>query len=263
MYRMQVLTLPDIHAGLLEILKDIDAFCRREGITYALGYGTLLGAVRYGDFIPWDDDADLIMPRKDFDRFVATYPRDGRFHCLLNTVNDTEYYVSGFAKVHDPSTQKYIGNKKVKYRYGISVDIFPLDPLPEDPEERHSLIKRAMHCHRRLRYTCKCFPYGSPLLMLEAHLRGRRYWWKKCMEAVHSVAPDSTSLYGVMMGATSFRNVHPKTLLDNPSEIVLAGHSFLCPADTNAYLTQIYGPDYITPPPESERTGHGGTVYRI
>ena len=113
---MQVLTLPEIHADLLEILKDIDAFCRKEGITYSLGYGTLLGAVRYGDFIPWDDDADLIMPRADFDRFVATYPSDGRFHCLLNTVNDTEYYVSGFAKVHDPSTQKYIGNKKVKNR---------------------------------------------------------------------------------------------------------------------------------------------------
>ena len=87
---MQTLTLPDIHATLLEILKDIDAFCRREGICYALGYGTLLGAVRYGDFIPWDDDADLIMPRADFDRFVASYPSDGRFHCLLDNTGPAE-----------------------------------------------------------------------------------------------------------------------------------------------------------------------------
>lgn len=260
---MQALTLADIHATLLEILKDIDAFCRREGICYALGYGTLLGAVRYGDFIPWDDDADLIMPRADFDRFVATYPSDGRFHCLMDTTSPREYYISGYAKVHDPSTEKYIGSKKYKYRYGVSVDIFPLDPLPEDSAARHALIKRAMHCHRRLRYACKRFPYGSPILMLEERVLGRGYWWKKCQETVRSVPPESSLLYGVLMGATGHHNVHPKDMLDKPGEIVLAGHTFLCPADTDAYLTQIYGPDYITPPPESQRVGHGGTVYRL
>lgn len=260
---MQTLTLPDIHATLLEILKDIDVFCRREGIVYGLGYGTLLGAVRYGDFIPWDDDADLIMPRADFDRFVASYPSDGRFHCLLDNTGPAEYYVSGFAKVHDPSTEKYIGNKKVKYRYGISVDIFPLDPLPEDPVAQHALIKRAMHYHRRLRCTCKRFPYGSPFLMLAANLRGRNYWRKKCMETVRSVPPERTSLCGVLLGATSFRNIHPRTLLDTPGEISLAGYKFLCPADTDGYLTQLYGPDYIIPPPEFQRVGHGGSVYRL
>ena len=260
---MKALTLEDIHARLLEILIDIDAFCRREGIRYSLGYGTLLGAVRYGDFIPWDDDADLIMPRADFDRFVTTYPADGRFHCLLNTVNDKEFYISGFAKVHDPSTEKYIGNKKFKYRYGISVDIFPLDPLPEDPLAQRALIARAMHYQRRLRCHSVRFLHGAPLMMLESRLHSRQWWWNKCMEVVGSVPPESTSLVGVMMGATSFRNVHPKTVLDNPGEITLAGHSFLCPADVPAYLTQIYGPDYITPPPVEHRVGHGGTVWQL
>ena len=260
---MEVLSLPQIHSILLDILIDIDSFCRSNGIRYAIGYGTLLGAVRYGDFIPWDDDADLIMPREDFERFIDTYPADGRYHCLYNTDIEGERFISGFAKVHDPQTDKFVGNKKYRNHYGISVDIFPLDPLPENPEKRRKLIARAMHYNRMLGFYGKHFFRSSPFLMIEARIRRMDYWFRKCNETVHSVKPEESSLYGVMMGAQGFHNVHPKTLLDDPAEIELAGHKFLCPKDTDSYLRQIYGPDYMTPPPEDQRTGHGDPVYRI
>ena len=259
---METLSLKQIQSILLDILLDIDRFCRENGLRYAIGYGTLLGAVRYGDFIPWDDDADIIMPREDFERFLATYP-DGRYRCLYNTDRKGECFISGFAKVHDPRTDKFVGNRKYRNHYGVSVDIFPLDPLPEDETQRRQLISRGMHYGRRLACYGKRLFHGSPLLMIESRLRSRDYWFRKCQEVCRSVKPEESSLYGVIMGARGYHNVHPNTLLDQPAEIELAGHKFLCPKDTDAYLRQIYGPDYIIPPPENKRTGHGDPVYRV
>ena len=255
--------MDQIHSVLLDILVDIDAFCRKNNLRYSLGYGTLLGAVRYGDFIPWDDDADIIMPRADFDRFVESYPEDGRYRCLLNKAGKDGFFVAGFAKVHDPRTNKFIGSKKYLSNYGVSVDIFPLDPLPEDKEEQRALIAKAMHYGRRLSCYGKRFFSTSPLLMIESRLRSRDYWFRKCNEVARSVKAEDSSLIGVMMGATGFHNVFPKNLLEKPAEIDFAGHKFLCPEDTDSYLKQIYGPDYITPPPVEKRRTHGDPVYRV
>lgn len=73
---MRQLTDKEIHDCLLNILKDVDEFCRQNGLRYSLAYGTLIGAVRHHGFIPWDDDIDIQMPRPDFERFIREYGRD-------------------------------------------------------------------------------------------------------------------------------------------------------------------------------------------
>lgn len=70
------ITVHDVHVVLLEMLKDIDALCRKHNIPYFLNGGTALGAVRHKGFIPWDDDADISMMREDFDRFREVIKTD-------------------------------------------------------------------------------------------------------------------------------------------------------------------------------------------
>ena len=143
----KTLTLEEHHAIILDIMKDIDRFCRENGIKYTISAGTMLGAVRHGGFIPWDDDADLFMLREDFDRFAKIYKSD-KYHLLYNTRTDDEFLATGFIKVCDPGTT--VADKSTKTRYGVYVDVFPLDAVPEEPKAQHDYMHSIMSVHNRL-----------------------------------------------------------------------------------------------------------------
>lgn len=260
---MKELTIDQIHARLLDILKDVDVFCREHGIRYSLAFGTLLGAVRHGGFIPWDDDVDIIMPRSDFDRFVKEYSSP-TFHCLYNTRGEDEFYALGFAKVCDPRTSKFVARKvESDFKYGVSVDVFPLDPVPEDPQEQHDFMHKLMHYHRRLYFRHKHFPYGSPILLAQAHLHSYDYWWDKCHKLARKYDGQNSPYIAHILGSQTYESVHRKDLFDDLADILFEGEPMLAFRDTHAYLVQVFGPDYMTPPPPEQRGGHGCKMFEL
>lgn len=114
----------------LNILQDIDVICKNNKLNYYLVGGTLLGAIRHKGFIPWDDDIDIAMPRKDLNKLEE----------ILNTEYNTEYFVQ------NPQTDKYYLRYITKVRkkgtrlveeavehvdmnHGVYIDIFPLDKI--------------------------------------------------------------------------------------------------------------------------------------
>lgn len=117
-----------LHAVQLGMLLEIDAACRQLGIRYQLAAGTLLGAVRHGGFIPWDDDLDIAMLRPDYERFVAEAPRllGGRY--VLQTCHSDPAFAALFAKLwRTDSAFPEIGAFGSLGRCGVFVDIFPFD----------------------------------------------------------------------------------------------------------------------------------------
>jgi lipopolysaccharide cholinephosphotransferase len=73
---MSSVTVREHQAALYELLCEFDRICRKHGIRYTLFAGTLLGAVRHGGFIPWDDDADVLMLREDYEKFLEVAPTE-------------------------------------------------------------------------------------------------------------------------------------------------------------------------------------------
>ena len=82
-----------LQLNLLEMLIEIDRICRRHSIKYSLDGGTLLGAVRHGGFIPWDDDIDVIMRREEYQKFYKACRKDlDNSRCFLQASRTDRYY---------------------------------------------------------------------------------------------------------------------------------------------------------------------------
>ncbi len=112
---------------MLEMLKYLDDLCKSNNISYWLSSGTLLGAVRHGGFIPWDDDLDVEMLRPDYDRLIKILKSQQSSKYIIQT-NDTETkYVLAFAKLRDLHSLA-VEKSAPEYRHnGCWIDIFPLE----------------------------------------------------------------------------------------------------------------------------------------
>lgn len=116
---------------MFEMLQYIDTVCKNHGIRYWLCSGTLLGAVRHGGFIPWDDDVDIEMLREDYRKFVkvmATEALCGKY-VLQNHDTDSNYFAP-YGKLRDlHSYIKEENTNDLYYKYkGCYIDVFVLEP---------------------------------------------------------------------------------------------------------------------------------------
>ena len=238
---------------LFEMLKDVDAFCRKNGIRYSISDGTMLGAVRHGGFIPWDDDADICMLREDFDRFASTYKSD-RFHMLYKTAGDDEYFFGGFIKINDPST--YVRNKSHKdlTKYGITLDIFPFEDVPQDPDVRKSFMHNIRRIDNRLYHSQKKDIFS----IMKSHRYSSEKWWDKLNEAVHDVRYKGSSLVGQSVCVRDDRVVLQKSMFDRITDIDFNGYKLRGFEDSHKYLEFMFGADYMTP----KQWDHGIDIYR-
>lgn len=113
---------------MLEIVKELDRICRKHGIPYFLYGGTLLGAIRHNGFIPWDDDLDVGMLRKDYLKLIKILPDELPEHIVLQTNDTDKNYFYFFAKLRDKRSFLDEGNyDRVFKERGIYIDIFPFD----------------------------------------------------------------------------------------------------------------------------------------
>lgn len=122
-------TLKQVQEKLMLLLLEFDRICKKNNIQYSLDGGTLLGAVRHDGFIPWDDDADVVMLRKDYKRFIRACKKDLNHDLfVMETTKSCKSYSFNFGKLKLKNTiwVEYC-SENVKEHKGLYIDIFPLD----------------------------------------------------------------------------------------------------------------------------------------
>lgn len=141
------MTIEEIRASLIKTMNYIDQVCRKNNIKYSLAYGTLIGTIRHKGFIPWDDDIDIILPRVDYNRLVKLLKDDNNpAYKVINT--DNAYFP--WTKIIDTSTYIIEPDDYGIKDYGLFIDIFPIDDVPDPETKEWKSMKKKLNLLKRL-----------------------------------------------------------------------------------------------------------------
>lgn len=264
--------LAELHRVLLEITNDVIDFCEANNLCYFLGGGTALGAVRHKGFIPWDEDVDLVMPRKDYNQFAISFSEKYSDKYIVEVPNSSCVGSFGYMKIRKKGTvlQELISDES---SVEIFVDIFPLEYAPESrirqriegwylslfrdiaytilyAKQYNRVIKdRIGNCPFKTRFELKAgYILGSMLSIIP--LKKWVNWLDSCSrhsEGSHVVIP--TGLHNYRHELFSSDYYFP------PKKGEFEGRKVNLPNRIEDILTEFYG-DYMVPPPESGRARH-------
>ncbi|MBR2085526.1 MAG: LicD family protein [Oscillospiraceae bacterium] len=141
---MRQLELSEIMKIETEILQHFDQLCQKYHLRYSIAYGTMIGCIRHKGFIPWDDDIDVIMPRKDYEKLLKLQYKSGNYE--IRSYRYTKGYYYPFAKMIDASTLIHEPNR-CETDMGLFIDIFPLDYVPENVD--FAKLEKDTEAHNR------------------------------------------------------------------------------------------------------------------
>jgi lipopolysaccharide cholinephosphotransferase len=262
--------LDKVHRVQLEIALEVKRICDLYNIKYFLIAGTLLGAVRHGGFIPWDDDMDIGMLREDYEKFISIAKTELSSKYVLQTWDEDINFGQPFAKIRKNGTRFVEKNSsKVEGHKGIYIDIFPFDNVPENLIARkvHSikiyLLKRLILS--KLGYEVwldggkiKKIIYKFLYFITKfISISKMKKFLEKEMKKYNTMNTDLIVAIGGSYGYK--RESIKREWIEDLTTIKFENIEFLCPKDFHSYLTHFYG-DYMKPPPENKRYNRHGII---
>ena len=267
---MKELSLKEIQSESLRILQSVHEFCIANDIRYSLAYGTLIGAIRHQGFIPWDDDIDIYIPRPDYERFISSFSAPG---LGIISEKDPDCYIT-YCRVFD--TVRTASNNILlpakNYQGGVSIDVFPIDGVPDDYEEFKSDITRFKrvwilnlryrHAHSSIGHILKTCSFKDACILLAVKPPFvNRMLLNKVKADLHSNAVripyGSTSHWSQIVDLEYGAKEHQlcsdfEYTIDMPFE----GHSFKVMNGYDRVLRVCYGDYMQLPPIEQQRPKH-------
>lgn len=267
---MRELTLQELKETEFNILKVFDAFCKENDIKYYLSHGTLLGAIRYKKFIPWDDDVDLLIPRKDYDRMITLFKDTDRYKLFAYEKNPDYRYP--IAKLCDMTTRKDEFGYNNGVVLGVDIDLFPLDAWDDDLEK----AKREVKYIRKNMFALGLSKLKKPdsiglakrlvkgLLMSFCKMVGSKHYIEKIIKASNKEGQNGNNYLGCKAWCVyGEKGIIPAEVFADTVDVEFEGEMFPAPIGWDKYLTCLYG-DYLPEPPkEKQKTHHGFKAYKL
>ena len=235
---------------MLAILEFIDEVCRKHQINYWLSSGTLLGAVRHGGFIPWDDDLDIEMLKSDYDKLMKVLPVELPDGLVLQTSHTDKNYVAPYSKIRETnSIISEVNNIGTNYKYsGIYIDIFYLEPM----SYKLSWFASKLHGYMYGLSKVKNDRLGLKQGLMRSLLFSLNYLLYPLLRIINKFFPSKEfrlALGSGFMGARITEDIFPLT------EIVFEGKRFKCPSNCDSYLARLYG-NYMKLPDLTRLNNH-------
>ena len=262
----KMISLEELKKIELDVLVEVHKVCMEQGFRYSLAGGTLIGAIRHGGFIPWDDDIDIFMPRPDYNRFIEYCINNETAFKLISTETDEKYaYV--FAKAVNPNTTIIEGGgNRSNVDMGVYVDIFPIDGLADDIESAKKQFNK--HRFRRemlIAYNWKRYFRSKTRSIIYEPIRLGFYVLSrfanphKLIAKIQKQFPegdfDKYAFSGSVGGAYRTKEILPREVYSEYTDIQFEGKTFRTIKNYEAYLTTIYG-DYMKLPPVENQVSH-------
>jgi lipopolysaccharide cholinephosphotransferase len=243
------------------ILKVLTELLEENNLRYYLVFGTLLGAVRHGGFIPWDDDIDIAMPREDYHKLISLPGSAFKAPFKLHEITRMDDYYELYAKFVDTSTsirlterQRRMGNDRYLW-----VDIMPLDGLPNSAVKVFFLKHLSRLVRRWYKLSISDHTYARSRLK-NALIKwvGRSFSYKNIYSfLLKMLSRNSFYRSKRVVSSTELNNafdVYPSDVFGEPVKIPCEDGMYWAPAKTREYLEIQYG-DYMRLPPPDERRG--------
>jgi lipopolysaccharide cholinephosphotransferase len=270
----------------LGLLKEVDRVCKLRGWKYWLDGGTLLGAVRHKGFIPWDDDVDVAMLRKDFEEFRASGQQILDKNIFLQDYTTDKFDEFLFFKLRDKNSliiEKKEAGIRVPYHQGIFLDVFPMDAVKRG---MHKKILRLFKINNFLAFLGKCVfvPKEAglkrrvaqvilfPLLILNlifkdnysyllfVHRKIFNYYMKRYISEENG---EKNAVYFKPFMCANFpRILFEKDDLFPLKTINFEDGIFPAPADIHKYLELQYG-DYLRMPRSEKQVSHSFAIIPV
>lgn len=264
------MSLVEIQQKSLEIMKHLHSFCVSNKLSYSLMDGSLIGAIRHNGFIPWDDDIDIMMPRKDFDHLCEIY-EDTEGLKLFCPQRHNNYVPYGrLCDMKETYARPFSPIAPIKS--GIWIDIFPIDKVDDDPASFINKNRKLKTLHKRInRCRYAIAPYGhygySPAILLRQFTKkvlfGKNIYKyvNKFVDSCVCISNDSSHSSGVLSVSQYEKfldNQHfPDSVFNSFELSKFEDSEFFIIKHYDQYLRAIFG-NYMELPPQEERVGHLG-----
>lgn len=261
-----------VQAHLLSILAEFDRICRKNGIRYSVEGGTLIGAVKYGGFVPWDDDIDVVMLREDYERFLSACEVDlGDNFFLQNSFTDPNFPLS-YSKLRlNNSSYVQKNYEHLNINHGLFIDITPLDYVKRRPS-RIRLSRIAIHKGAR---DVKLGLIGNPIRRHARVSRFKLLAYK--LASVKSLASLNSKINSIQISkrktewlynlTNPLRGEEPVAAceFDEYVDIDFGGLRVMAIKDYEKMIRRLFGDDYMSvePDPLTRGPSHAITDCRL